>query len=156
MGSSERKHPTESYLIARQCTRSPWGQRTHLPRWPDLLVYFLPPNVTSLVPLMDQGVLGSLKWCYKRHLLNRLMSDEAAENEGNMLPRWKKKIYSKDGLQKHGKTSPGQPYKNHGKICGLMLLLRLQTVNLQLQQQHWQLLKRPVHLLTPSTDFLTA
>lgn len=27
---------------------------------------FLPPNVTSLMQPMDQGVLGSLKWRYKR------------------------------------------------------------------------------------------
>ncbi|CAM2098348.1 unnamed protein product [Caretta caretta] len=60
-----------------------------------------------------------------------------------------------NGLQRHVKTSPHQPCKNRGKICGLKLLLTLRKVNLQLQQQHWQIKKKPMHLLTSSIDFLT-
>ena len=34
---------------------------------------FLPPNVTSLIQSMDQGVLQTLKKRYKKHLLCRLI-----------------------------------------------------------------------------------
>ena len=37
---------------------------------------FLPPNVTSLIQPMDQGVLQALKWNYKKKLIRRLVIED--------------------------------------------------------------------------------
>lgn len=42
----------------------------------DISVKFLPPNVTSLVQPMDQGVLEKIKKVYKRQMLSQLVEDE--------------------------------------------------------------------------------
>lgn len=44
---------------------------------------FLPPNVTSLIQPMDQGVLECLKKKYQRHLLQSLL--QATEGEGTII-----------------------------------------------------------------------
>ena len=46
-------HPDESELV------SSGGK---------IIAKYLPPNVTSLIQPMDQGVLESLKWIYKRKI----------------------------------------------------------------------------------------
>lgn len=37
---------------------------------------FLPPNVTSIIQPMDQGVLKALKWNYKKKLIRRLVIED--------------------------------------------------------------------------------
>ena len=42
----------------------------------NIVAKYLPPNVTSLIQPMDQGVLESLKRRYKKKLLHRLLIEE--------------------------------------------------------------------------------
>ena len=42
----------------------------------NIFCLYLPPNTTSLIQPMDQGVLKNIKRCYKRELLLRLLNDE--------------------------------------------------------------------------------
>ena len=41
-----------------------------------IVAMYFPPNVTSLIQPMDQGVLKSLKWHYKNKLLHELIIED--------------------------------------------------------------------------------
>lgn len=60
----------------------------------DIKIIFLPPNVTSLVQPMDQGVIESLKRRYRRKLLSEIL--QCAESEDLNLIDIIKKINLKD------------------------------------------------------------
>ena len=53
----------------------------------NIFAHFLPPNVTSLIQPMDQGVLVALKRRYKRKLLHRLIIEE--ENGASIVDFFK-------------------------------------------------------------------
>lgn len=46
---------------------------------PDFQVMYLPPNVTSLIQPMDQGVIEKLKRMYRKQVLRRLLLDDGTE-----------------------------------------------------------------------------
>ena len=54
---------------------------------------FLPPNVTSLIQLIDQGVLISIKRHYKKKLLQRLI---VGDEEGTKIPDFLRRIDMKN------------------------------------------------------------
>ena len=45
---------------------------------------FLPPNTTSLIQPMDQGVLQAMKNCYKRKLLQKVICDQDLDPTQNI------------------------------------------------------------------------
>ena len=55
----------------------------------------LPPNVTSLVQLLDQGVLEKIKRRYKRHLLRKLL---LGSSEHDSFVAFTKSITIKDAV----------------------------------------------------------
>ena len=58
-----------------------------------IFAFFLPPNVTSLIQPMDQGVLESLKRRYKKKLLHRLLlEDEVGTNIADFLKQVNMKV----------------------------------------------------------------
>ena len=54
-----------------------------------IIALYLPPNVTSLIQPMDQGVLVALKRHYKRKLLQRLVIED---DNGASIPQFLKSI----------------------------------------------------------------
>ena len=48
-----------------------------------ITAHYLPPNVTSLIQPMDQGVLVALKHCYRKKLLRRLLIED--ENSVSLI-----------------------------------------------------------------------
>ncbi|XP_053949417.1 jerky protein homolog-like [Anastrepha ludens] len=60
----------------------------------DIKLVYLPPNVTSLVQPMDQGVIESLKRRYRRKLVSEIL--QHSENEGKGILEVIKKINIKD------------------------------------------------------------
>ena len=54
-----------------------------------IIALYLPPNVTSLIQPMDQGVLVALKRHYKRKLLRRLVIED---DNGASIPQFLKSI----------------------------------------------------------------
>ncbi len=63
---------------------------------------FLPPNVTSLLQPMDQGVLENLKRRYKRELLRKLLLDS---DENLSFLEFNKKLTTSDVLEHKGRAS---------------------------------------------------
>jgi hypothetical protein len=66
-------HPSESQLISED------GQ---------IFVHYLPPNVTSLIQPMDQGVISSLKRRYKKIFLRFLLEENCAGSMKETLKMW--------------------------------------------------------------------
>ena len=56
---------------------------------------FLPPNITALIQLMDQGVLESLKRRYRKSLLRKLL---LLDQEGDSMIAFVKKVNVKDAI----------------------------------------------------------
>ncbi|GBM11173.1 hypothetical protein AVEN_133910-1 [Araneus ventricosus] len=42
---------------------------------------FMPPNTTAILQLMDQGVMESMKRCYRKQLLSKLLSEADGDEE---------------------------------------------------------------------------
>ena len=65
-------------------------------------VKFLPPNTTSILQPMDQGIIEATKRRYKKHLLRHLI----LENEASSLaiPDLLKGLTIKDAVLNHGKN----------------------------------------------------
>ena len=62
---------------------------------------YLPPNTTSLIQPMDQGILQNIKRCYKRDLLLRLLDDEV----GSMnIAEFSKTLNIKDAVLMSAKS----------------------------------------------------
>lgn len=78
--------PRQAVLILDNATTHPDAQYI---RDKEIKAIFLPPNVTSLIQPMDQGVLAALKKRYRRKLLSSLI---LAMEEGNDLITKLKKI----------------------------------------------------------------
>lgn len=58
----------------------------------DIKALFLPPNVTSLIQPMDQGVINDLKLKYRKKMLTHVLDDESSESLAERI----KKINIKD------------------------------------------------------------
>lgn len=71
-------HPNETEL------KSPDG---------NIFVSFLPPNITSLLQPMDQGVIETMKRHYRRELLSLLLAEDAL-----MVDFWKKVFNLKEAI----------------------------------------------------------
>ena len=74
-------HPDETELISKD------GK---------VIAKYLPPNVTSLVQPMDQGVLESLKRRYRRKILEELIFQD---EEGTTIPDYLKSINNVKSLK---------------------------------------------------------
>lgn len=61
----------------------------------DIKAIFLPPNVTSLIQPMDQGVIEALKKSYRRKMLTYMLGEESQEQQ---LEELLKKINIKDAI----------------------------------------------------------
>lgn len=66
-------HPSESTL------KTPDGQ---------IFVYYLPPNVTSIIQPMDQGVISCLKRRYKKIFLRYLLQEDCFDSIKELLKMW--------------------------------------------------------------------
>ncbi|KAL4104623.1 hypothetical protein QTP88_019917 [Uroleucon formosanum] len=66
-------HPSESTL------KTPDGK---------IVVYYLPPNVTSIIQPMDQGVISCLKRRYKKIFLRYLLQEDCFDSMKELLKTW--------------------------------------------------------------------
>ncbi|KAL4126732.1 hypothetical protein QTP88_010941 [Uroleucon formosanum] len=66
-------HPSESTL------KTPDGK---------IIVYYLPPNVTSIIQPMDQGVISCLKRRYKMIFLRYLLQEDCFDSMKELLKTW--------------------------------------------------------------------
>ncbi|CAL4247680.1 unnamed protein product, partial [Meganyctiphanes norvegica] len=74
--------PPKAFLYVDNCTAHP-ENNTLISG--DIVVKFLPPNTTSILQPMDQGILRQLKVIYK----SRLMLDLVADDDKSIIQAWK-------------------------------------------------------------------
>lgn len=57
---------------------------------PNVEVFFLPPNTTSLIQPLDQGVIAAFKAYYTRHSFKRILNSIECNSEETITSSWKK------------------------------------------------------------------